>query len=116
MNHCRTVARLSRRQILVAVQGKMVGAKRMAQSVFPGGDVYGFAKFHKCGVVGVAALCPQRAFMLAVGFKPCGQRGADFNQPPAAGFGFRGGNADVSRSEEHTSELQSPMYLVCRLL
>src|SRR5437879_8325768 len=27
----------------------------------------------------------------------------------AAGFGLR-------RSEEHTSELQSPMYLVCRLL
>src|SRR5437879_9500500 len=27
---------------------------------------------------------------------------------------WRDGN--VSRSEEHTSELQSPMYLVCRLL
>src|SRR5437763_3520230 len=25
-------------------------------------------------------------------------------------------DASVSRSEEHTSELQSPMYLVCRLL
>src|SRR5437879_10681993 len=24
--------------------------------------------------------------------------------------------SDLSRSEEHTSELQSPMYLVCRLL
>src|SRR5437763_14027300 len=24
--------------------------------------------------------------------------------------------SDVERSEEHTSELQSPMYLVCRLL
>src|SRR5437762_13292873 len=24
--------------------------------------------------------------------------------------------AEISRSEEHTSELQSPMYLVCRLL
>src|SRR5437879_8975162 len=33
------------------------------------------------------------------------QDGAD--QPPATGAG---------RSEEHTSELQSPMYLVCRLL
>src|SRR5437879_9975377 len=30
----------------------------------------------------------------------------------------KGGTASgpVSRSEEHTSELQSPMYLVCRLL
>src|ERR1017187_5719995 len=26
------------------------------------------------------------------------------------------GTRDQSRSEEHTSELQSPMYLVCRLL
>src|ERR1017187_9200135 len=25
-------------------------------------------------------------------------------------------NRELSRSEEHTSELQSPMYLVCRLL
>src|SRR5437764_9075844 len=27
-----------------------------------------------------------------------------------------GGKFKVTRSEEHTSELQSPMYLVCRLL
>src|SRR5437762_8622854 len=27
-----------------------------------------------------------------------------------------GGDSDLRRSEEHTSELQSPMYLVCRLL
>src|SRR5437763_13439611 len=26
------------------------------------------------------------------------------------------GKPDMARSEEHTSELQSPMYLVCRLL
>src|SRR5437764_11326527 len=26
------------------------------------------------------------------------------------------GERELSRSEEHTSELQSPMYLVCRLL
>src|SRR5437762_3959784 len=29
---------------------------------------------------------------------------------------FYGSFSFVSRSEEHTSELQSPMYLVCRLL
>src|SRR5437879_7187518 len=29
---------------------------------------------------------------------------------------FHVGGNDVVRSEEHTSELQSPMYLVCRLL
>ena len=32
-------------------------------------------------------------------------------------FGGRSGEPKVEvRSEEHTSELQSPMYLVCRLL
>src|SRR5437763_12918132 len=34
-------------------------------------------------------------------------------RPPA---GSGGGERRVLRSEEHTSELQSPMYLVCRLL
>src|SRR5437763_6485364 len=29
---------------------------------------------------------------------------------------FRDGQCESQRSEEHTSELQSPMYLVCRLL
>src|SRR5437764_12134028 len=50
----------------------------------------------------------------------CGpaRRAAD---PEMAQRGRAGGrNADVERqghrSEEHTSELQSPMYLVCRLL
>src|ERR1017187_6891421 len=31
-------------------------------------------------------------------------------------FNGRFANASRERSEEHTSELQSPMYLVCRLL
>src|SRR5437762_7982962 len=31
-------------------------------------------------------------------------------------IGLRGKDRDGCRSEEHTSELQSPMYLVCRLL
>src|SRR5256885_9780138 len=37
---------------------------------------------------------------------------------PAAGLGqeMRGGEVLVLRSEEHTSELQSPCNLVCRLL
>src|SRR5438876_4445303 len=34
---------------------------------------------------------------------------------PLQGFRLRGGPA-VIRSEEHTSELQSPVHLVCRLL
>src|SRR5437762_4201151 len=34
----------------------------------------------------------------------------------AAGLADGRGRCQPSRSEEHTSELQSPMYLVCRLL
>src|SRR5437879_10409393 len=36
---------------------------------------------------------------------------AAFNTPK-----FKNASLDSLRSEEHTSELQSPMYLVCRLL
>src|SRR5258708_27579043 len=36
--------------------------------------------------------------------------------PPPASAHERGGRKHPSRSEEHTSELQSPDHLVCRLL
>src|SRR5436189_6445042 len=36
--------------------------------------------------------------------------------PRRGGGGPGGGRRRAARSEEHTSELQSPMYLVCRLL
>ena len=32
------------------------------------------------------------------------------------GLGFYKDKTEINRSEEHTSELQSPLYLVCRLL
>src|SRR5437762_6255184 len=35
---------------------------------------------------------------------------------PSGGLATGGDAVPVLRSEEHTSELQSPMYLVCRLL
>src|SRR6266581_8417411 len=40
------------------------------------------------------------------------------SRPPGARFGGvqRGPGAGAPRSEEHTSELQSPVHLVCRLL
>src|SRR5437762_6140124 len=37
-------------------------------------------------------------------------------EEPIEQRGARAADVQVSRSEEHTSELQSPMYLVCRLL
>src|ERR1017187_521719 len=36
--------------------------------------------------------------------------------PPAAGRSRPASGRRIARSEEHTSELQSPMYLVCRRL
>src|SRR5437879_11015371 len=41
---------------------------------------------------------------------------AKFNDEVSGGFSIASGAAGIVRSEEHTSELQSPMYLVCRLL
>src|SRR5437763_12080124 len=40
----------------------------------------------------------------------------DARRQPSAQPGRDGGAVRARRSEEHTSELQSPMYLVCRLL
>src|ERR1017187_10645907 len=37
-------------------------------------------------------------------------------RPIAPGMADDGRRSSLCRSEEHTSELQSPMYLVCRLL
>src|SRR5258708_26543876 len=36
--------------------------------------------------------------------------------PPAVTMALRRGRRNLERSEEHTSELQSPDHLVCRLL
>src|SRR5437763_7347342 len=49
----------------------------------------------------------------------CGRHGRSMSGPASVNCGATSrsacGNCPV-RSEEHTSELQSPMYLVCRLL
>src|SRR5258708_28914259 len=42
--------------------------------------------------------------------------GVDLGVAVAVGVGVGGGRVGVGRSEEHTSELQSPDHLVCRLL
>src|SRR3712207_7962210 len=45
-----------------------------------------------------------------------GLLGARLTDTPGASATFRGGVTSYARSEEHTSELQSRQYLVCRLL
>src|ERR1035437_10667944 len=46
----------------------------------------------------------------------CGERNRDRGRYVLQGCGEKGGLERVDRSEEHTSELQSRQYLVCRLL
>src|SRR5437763_16650714 len=49
--------------------------------------------------------------------RPAARRCRRVPAAPAARDHLRGGaRRHADRSEEHTSELQSPMYLVCRLL
>src|SRR5437763_10111240 len=50
--------------------------------------------------------------MIAMGVGKLGDGGVAFRRR----IGGTGDLRDRLRSEEHTSELQSPMYLVCRLL
>src|SRR5437764_11902015 len=47
---------------------------------------------------------------------PHEQPAVELEVAPARGGATSSSTAGCSRSEEHTSELQSPMYLVCRLL
>src|SRR6266487_1122838 len=54
----------------------------------------------------------------AAGLGALGVRGGDISFTPqleAAGVTFRDHGVVAPRSEEHTSELQSPVHLVCRL-
>src|SRR5437879_11566090 len=69
-------------------------------------------RIHKDGNRGCRALRPRRTYQ---GQMSRVQRahGGHKAQPLLVG---PGGAAKRARSEEHTSELQSPMYLVCRLL
>src|SRR3712207_7974920 len=50
-------------------------------------------------------------------FKRCGTRPSPRSRrPTSAGWWTRSATCPTCRSEEHTSELQSRQYLVCRLL
>src|SRR5258708_36515490 len=61
-----------------------------------------------------STLFPYTTLFRSCGRSGCGERRARRIQP-ARGKGRRG-RAPTGRSEEHTSELQSPDHLVCRLL
>src|SRR5215210_9180822 len=60
-----------------------------------------------------STLFPYTTLFRPHGARPRARLPADHQAPPRRRARGRG---DGARSEEHTSELQSPMYLVCRLL
>src|SRR5947209_13233385 len=67
----------------------------------------------------LAGLLRQNLIHRDAGIEPrLAQRGRDVGQEPRARFRVRAARASRTRkrSEEHTSELQSRQYLVCRLL
>src|ERR1017187_2392850 len=60
-----------------------------------------------CARFNGASTVVEAAHTNALGSRGMGQKTSDFSAIPLCA---------AHRSEEHTSELQSPMYLVCRLL
>src|SRR5437879_8802821 len=61
---------------------------------------------------------PQTAMRKYIGIRPTSQKTKNWNRSserktPLIVVSMK---RNIARSEEHTSELQSPMYLVCRLL
>ena len=50
VNHCGRVASLRGSQIFICVQRIVVGAKRVAQTVFPCRNFQALAQFHKCAL------------------------------------------------------------------
>src|SRR5437763_7043282 len=70
---------------------------------------------YDCESAVIYTLSLHDALPICYGFPPgreCAKhRGSIHVRPRVAGE-----SCDGARSEEHTSELQSPMYLVCRLL
>src|SRR5437879_7694067 len=99
---CRNVCRLSLRLIVLLLLINVTGPLcRAAVSVTAWGD-NGALQCQVPGLVNVTAVAGGGSHSLALQ--------ADGT---VVAWGF---NQFGQRSEEHTSELQSPMYLVCRLL
>src|SRR5437763_2367690 len=64
----------------------------------------------------ISTLFPYTTLFRSFKFRHSGRDRGQARPSHCAGKAFVGGRAAKPRSEEHTSELQSPMYLVCRLL
>src|SRR5438874_13815365 len=63
-----------------------------------------------------STLFPYTTLFRSPASRPAGDRGRAAPPPPTAPSPARDSTSDCTRSEEHTSELQSRRDLVCRLL
>src|SRR5690348_7232434 len=70
------------------------------------------------GMAVIGRVLEAQGFRVGIIAQPDWQSAEPFKQlgRPNLFFGITAGNMDSMRSEEHTSELQSPVHLVCRLL
>jgi len=113
MNHGGGVAGLGGRQVLVAVQGKMIGAKGVAQSVAAGWDLERPAQPDGRPLIAINSgdLVPYLAFHPPERLQPRGQRGADFYQAAAACLGVLCGDLDMARDAKHVFPYQAQGFL-----
>src|SRR3712207_8615085 len=103
---------------------KVVGSAREAVADIAPGSVLAVGGFGLCGVpiALIDALLDQGSRNLTTISNNCGVDDQALGVLLYAGritrtiSSFVGGNKELARSEEHTSELQSRQYLVCRLL
>src|SRR5258707_9800707 len=77
--------------------------------------------FFRQACISISLMCPPLTSGITSGTSDCMRSALEFEttaQPASANCGSNSAAIDASRarSEEHTSELQSRQYLVCRLL
>src|SRR3712207_8382400 len=88
-------------------------------TLFPYTTLFRSGRGHAIATVGHRGVSPGHAHHVCrerAQHEACVRLGTGLDPEPAAHLGHLPDTKLLSRSEEHTSELQSRQYLVCRLL
>lgn len=111
VDHAGRVARLLRRQVLVAVEGVVVGAGRVAQAIRFSGQFQARAQFHNGAVKGQFVACPDGAGLARPPrLKPRGQGGAGFHNAALAGLGLAAGDLDMAGHAPHAGPVEAQQF------